>query len=89
MNDNQWKMYNAIIRADVKSTGYIGENSIQEEFEEKQYIPTTISNLLTEKVTNDLDTIKKAIELMKYYKSIGVDVFDYDLDIILNKIKGD
>lgn len=89
MNNITWNMYNAIISTDVKKNVYIGKPSIKDEFEEKQYIPTTISDLVKEKVTNDLDTIKKAIELMKYYKSIGVDVFDYDLDIILNKIKGD
>lgn len=68
MNDNQWKMYNAIISTDVKKNVYIGKPSIQDEFEEKQYIPTTISDLVKEKVTNDLNTINKAIELMKYFE---------------------
>lgn len=79
-------MFNANFTNEVNGL-IVGEKSLHEELKSKNYIPTTVRKIIEDKVEKDLNTIKEAIELMKFYKFNGVDDFDYDLDIILNKIK--
>ena len=64
----------------------IGKRTISEEFEDKQYIPTTIRNLVNEKVQSDYETITKALKLLEFYKSAGVESFDYQLNNIVNNL---
>ena len=64
----------------------IGEDSIHKEFENKQYIPTCVDKIIKEKVNRDYDIIKEALHLLKEYRAEGITDFDFDLDIIINKI---
>lgn len=62
----------------------MGENSIYKEFGEKHYFPTVIDQLVTEKATKDLNTIKEALSLLEMYRYNGVSDFDVHLQNILN-----
>lgn len=84
-DETKSSMRNIIIKTEYSGM-IVGKNSIHKEFEEKQYIPTVIDNLIEEKVENDFQTILKAINLLIDYRSNGLTDFDYELDIILNKI---
>ena len=64
----------------------IGEDSIHKEFENKQYIPTCIDKVIKEKANRDYDTIFEALYLLEGYRAEGLTHFDFNLDIILNKI---
>ena len=80
-------MFNVIINKDnINSNIFVGEKTLLKEFEEKQYIPTTIKNLIEEKVNSDYETIEKALKLLEFYKSAGVDGFDNHLENISNHL---
>ena len=64
----------------------IGENAIHKEFENKQYIPTCIDKVIKEKVNRDYDIIFEALYLLEHYRAEGLTHFDFNLEIILNKI---
>ena len=82
--DTKYKMVDIILGKNwLKDNCFWGKPTLVEEFNDKQYIPTTVNNLVNEKVTNDYETIKKALELIAFYKSKGLTDFDFDLNNIL------
>lgn len=63
-----------------------GKKSIFKLFEPINYIPTVIEQLVDDKIEQDLNTIKKALKLLEFYRYNGVSEFDIELNNIL-KIK--
>ena len=59
---------------------------LDKEFENKQYIPTCIDKVIKEKVNRDFDIIFEALYLLERYRAEGLTHFDFNLEIILNKI---